>query len=173
METPKASILNLYSGTIQYEEKNRLTASIVKQILDLVYNEKIREKESGTYNINSSVSISIFPKGETTLQVYFDTEPEMKEKLSAIVKDELKELMLNGPREIDFTKTRDNMLKRHEESMQENSYWLGVLDAYYFRGNDWHTRYKEVLNQITPADVRDFTKKLIEQDNHIEVIMEP
>lgn len=173
METPKASILNLYSGNLQYEEKSRLTASIVKQILDLVYNEKIREKESGTYNINSSVSISIFPKGETTLQVYFDTEPEMKEKLSGIVKDELKELMLNGPREIDFTKTRDNMLKRHDESMQENSYWLGVLDAYYFRGNDWHTRYKEALNKITPADVRDFTKKLIEQDNHIEVIMEP
>ncbi|MDR2918441.1 MAG: insulinase family protein [Tannerella sp.] len=173
METPKASILNLYSGTMPYDEETRLTASILKQILDLVYMEKIRENESGSYNINSSVSISIFPEGETTLQVYFDTEPEMKEKLSAIVKDELKELISNGPRKIDFTKTRDNMLKRHDESMQENAYWLGVLDAYYFRGNDWHTRYKEILNQITPNDVRGFLKKLFEQGNHIEVTMEP
>lgn len=173
METPKASILNLYSGTMPYNEETRLTASIVDQILDLVYMEKIREDESGSYNISSSIGISIFPKGETTLQIYFDTEPEKEEKLSAVVKNELTNLIDNGPREMDFIKTRDNMLKRHEESMQENGYWLSILDAYYFRGNDWHTRYKETLNRITPTDVRDFAKQLIEQGNHIEVVMEP
>ena len=173
METPKASILNLYSGTMPYDEKTRLTAAILKQILDLVYTEKIREKEGGTYNVSSTIQLAVFPKGETTLQVYFDTEPAMKEKLSAIVKDELTAIVSNGPREIDFTKTRDNMLKRHEESMQENGYWLGILDAYYFRGSDWHTNYKETLNRMTPADVQHFAKQLIEQGNHIDVIMEP
>lgn len=173
METPKASILNLYSGTMPYNEENRLTAAVLKQILDLVFTEKIREKESATYNISSSVQISLFPEGETTLQIYFDTEPSLKEKLTAIVKDELKDIVANGPRELDFTKTRDNMLKRHDESMQENSYWLGVLDDYYFRGYDRYSRYEDILNKMTPAKVQHFAKQLIEQGNHIEVVMEP
>lgn len=173
METPKTSILNLYSGTMPYTEENRLTASIFKQILDLVYMEKIREKESATYNISTSVHISLFPKGETTLQIYFDTEPSLKEKLTGIVKDELKEIVTNGPRETDFTKTRDNMLKRHEESLQENGYWLGVLDDYYFRGFDKYSRYEDLLKEMTPQKVQDFAKQLMEQGNHIEVVMEP
>ena len=173
METPKASILNLYSGTMPYNEENRLTAAVLKQILDLVFTEKIREKESATYNISSSIQMSLFPKGETTLQIYFDTEPSLKEKLTGIVKDELKDIVTNGPRELDFTKTRDNMLKRHDESMQENSYWLGVLDDYYFRGYDRYSRYEDILNEMTPQKVQQFAKQLIGQGNHIEVVMEP
>jgi zinc protease len=173
METPKTSILNLYAGTMPYNEENRITAAVLKQILDLVFMEKIREKESATYHISTSVNISLFPEGETALQIYFDTEPSLKEKLTAIVKDELKELVENGPRTLDFTKTRDNMLKRHDESMQENSYWLGVLDDYYFRGYDRHSGYEDILNKMAPENVQQFAKQLIEQGNYMEVVMEP
>lgn len=173
METPKASVLNYYSGQTAYDAETQLKASMLKQILDLVYMEKVRENESGSYNVNTSVRVSSFPKGRASLQTYFETDPAMKEKLTAIVKDELQAIIKNGPRETDFIKTRDNMLKRHDESLQENSYWLNVLDEYYFRGYDWHTNYEEILNRITPAQIQTFAKALVEQGNYIEVVMEP
>jgi zinc protease len=171
METPKASILTIYSGQMDYDVETVLTASLLKQILDLVYMEKVRENESGTYGVSASIDVSAFPKGQTIFQTYFDTDPGLKDKLLTIVKDELMNIVNNGPREIDFTKTRENMLKRHDEAMQENSYWLGVIDAWHFRGYDWHTDYKTRLESITPEKIRTFAKKLIDQGNYIEVVM--
>jgi zinc protease len=173
METPKATILNIYSGQMDYDAKDKQCASILKQILDLVYTEKVRENEGGSYGVETSIDISIFPKGLTTLQIYFDTNPEIKDKLMDIVKNELQEIVKNGPREADFTKTRDNMIKRHDEAVQDNGYWMSMLDDYYFRGYDWHTGYKETLEKIKPADVQAFAKKLLNQGNHVEVMMEP
>jgi zinc protease len=148
-------------------------AAMLKQILDLVYMEKIREAESGTYGVNTSIEVSLFPKGRTLIQTYFDTDPEMKEKLSSIVQNELTEIANNGPREIDYTKTLDNMLKRYDEAIQENSYWLNAIDMFHFRGFDRHTDYQTRLESITPAHIQEFAKKLLDQGNHVEVIMEP
>ena len=173
LETPKASILTVYTGQMDYDFETVMTASLLKQILDLVFMEKVRENESGSYGVNTSINVAAFPKGQTTFQAYFDTDPELKDKLMGIVKDELMHIVNNGPREIDYTKTRENMLKRHDEAMQENSYWLGVIDAYHFRGYDWHTDYQTRLESITPEKIRTFAQKLIDQGNYIEVVMEP
>ena len=48
--------------------------------------------------------------------------------MNTIVRNELKRLSEVGPRQEDFKKTQDNLLKRHAEVLQENSYWLNVLD---------------------------------------------
>ena len=173
METPKSTILNIYSGEMEYNVETVMVASMLKQILDLVYMEKVRENESGTYGVSTAVDLSIFPKGRTVLQTYFDTDPELKEKLSAIVNDELMAIVNDGPREVDFAKTRENMLKRYDEAIQENSYWLNAIDMVHFRGYDRHSGYKARLESITPAQIQAFTKNLISQSNHIEVIMDP
>ena len=173
MEMPKSTILNIYSGQMEYNVETVMVASMLKQILDLVYMEKIRQNESGSYGVSATIDVSLFPKGRTILQTYFDTDPELKEKMSAIVKDELMEIVNVGPREIDFTKTRENMLKRYDEAIQENSYWLSVIDMYHFRGYDRHTGYKTRIENITPAHIQAFAKNLIEQGNHVEVVMEP
>jgi len=57
--------------------------------------------------------------------------------------------------------------------MQENSYWLGIIDTYHFRGYDRHTDYQTLLESVTPEKIRTFAKKMIDQGNYIEVVMEP
>ena len=61
METPKASVVNFYSGQMDYNLENILTATMLKQVLDLVYTEKVREDEGGTYGVQTSARISSFP----------------------------------------------------------------------------------------------------------------
>lgn len=173
METPKASVVNFYSGQMDYNLENILTATMLKQVLDLVYMEKVREEEGGTYGVQTSARISTFPEGQTFLQAYFDTDPDKREQMNTIVRNELKRISDIGPRPEDFKKTQDNILKRHAENQQENSYWLNTLDNYYYKGFDGATKYVETLNSITPAKIQAFTKKLLGQGNSIEVVMEP
>ncbi len=171
-ETPKASIYSIYSGEMKYNLENLLSASILSQILDLVYTATVREKEGGTYGVQAAAGIQDFPEGSTVLQIIFDTDPSRWEEMNKIVTRELKQIATEGPKAEDFKKTCDNMLKRHDEKLQENGYWLNVLDSYYCNDFDPFTAYKETLKRITPDSIRKFTSKLLKQGNFIEVVME-
>lgn len=173
MEVPKATVVNFISGQMDYSLPDIVTATALKQILDLVYMEKVRQDEGGTYGVQSYARISPFPEGRTTLQIFFDTDPAKRERMNSIVRNELKRITEVGPRAEDFKKTQDNLLKRHAENLQENSYWLNVLDNYYYRHFDAESEYEPIVKGLTPEQVRTFTRKLLSQGNRIEVVMEP
>ena len=173
METPKATVIDVISGKMDRTLENVITMNVVKQVLDLVYMEKVREAEGGTYGVSTSVSISSFPKGRTLMQIYFDTDPAKRVRMNEIVHNELKSIAENGPRDVDFQKTVDNLLKRHAEMLQENSYWLNALDNYYFRGFDSVTAYEATVKNMTKDKVKAALSSLLSQGNNIEVVMEP
>lgn len=52
-------------------------------------------------------------KDRPFLQAYFDTDPAKREKMNAIVRTELDNIVKSGPRDEDFKKSQDNILKRH------------------------------------------------------------
>ncbi len=173
METPKASVVNIFNGEMDYNLENLTVATMLKQILDIVYMEKVRQDEGGTYGVQTFAYVAAFPEGQTILQTYFDTDPDKREHLNSIIYQEFLNIAQSGPRDTDFTKTKDNLKKRHDEQLQENSYWLSTLNHYYYKNFDTHTNYQEILNGITPEKVQAFSKSLLDQGNSIEVVMEP
>ncbi|MDH6306252.1 zinc protease [Parabacteroides sp. PF5-5] len=173
LEVPKSSVMNLFTGTMEYSLENAIMMTMLKQVLDIVYMEKVRQDEGGSYGVQSYGMISDFPKGQTVFQTYFDTDPEKRERMNQIVHAELKSVATSGPRPEDFTKTKDNIRKRHDEQLQENSYWLSSLNNYFYKSFDSYSKYLETLEGITPAKLQAFTKALLDQGNTIEVVMEP
>ena len=63
------------------------------------------------------------------------------------------------------------MIKKHKENLTENGYWQQVLIEKVVNNNDISSTYNEVVQSITPKDIKDFAAKLFGQENHIEVIM--
>ena len=173
MQNPKASVFNVYTGKIERTLKNTLLMSMFDQILDIVYTEKVREDEGGTYGVSSRGSIARYPENQTILQIVYDTDPAKMEYLNTIVHKELKDIAENGPREADFKKVKEFMNKKYSENIKENSYWLGVLNTYNFYSEDNHTDYLNTLNAITAEDVKEFANKFLSQDNEIVVSMMP
>lgn len=171
LETPKASIFTLYSGNCPYNLKNNILASIVGQVLDLIYTENVREKEGGTYGVSVYGALNKYPKEQAVLQIVFDTDPSKKDKMVEIVFNEIGNFVKNGPSATDLNKVKEFMLKKHKEDAKENGYWVNVMDEYLFNGADMNTGYENVVNSITAKDVQDFAKKLFDQNNRIEVIM--
>ncbi len=51
MQNPKASVFNVITGTTERNMKNQILMSMFDQILDIVYTEKVREEEGGTYGV--------------------------------------------------------------------------------------------------------------------------
>lgn len=61
-ETPKASVFAFYNGDCKYDLRNNLLLSMTSQILDLVYTEKVREDEGGTYGVYVGGTLQKYPK---------------------------------------------------------------------------------------------------------------
>jgi zinc protease len=173
MQNPKASVFNVVTGKTERNMKNQILMSMFDQILDIVYTEKVREEEGGTYGVYAGGGISRYPAGQTILQIVFDTDPDRMEHLNAIVLNVLKDFAANGPREGDFAKVKEYMNKSYNENLKENSYWLNVLSNNYFYGEDNHTHYIETVNAVTPDDIRTFAKALLDQGNQKTVVMMP
>ena len=173
MENPKASVFNIFSGQSEFTHKNNIVISMLQQILDIVYTEKIREEEGGTYGVATSGSIARYPIGQTILQINFDTDPDKARSLNDLVKSELNAIAENGPRAEDFSKVKEYMLKSYNENIRENRYWLNQLTNKYFYDWDRHTHYLDTLNAIKPVDIQQFAQQLLAQENEKTVIMLP
>ena len=173
IETPKSSIGLMYSGEMPYNFKNYLITQLLKQILDMTYTERVREDESATYNVSTNILLYDFPEGRITTQIYYDTNPDLQEKMLGIVKFEFERIAKEGPVEIFFEKSRANIIKSRTEMMQQNDYWLNAIDSYYSRNFDAHTDFDNLINNITIEDIKSFTKQFLDQGNVIEVVMYP
>jgi zinc protease len=95
------------------------------------------------------------------------------QQIDSIIQSELYELTVQPPQEELIEKVKTNLIKNYEENLTGNIYWLSIIDNYYFNSFDSHTSYLQVLACIKPEDIQDFVKALIDQKNHIEIIMLP
>lgn len=170
-ENSKSSIFVLYNGKCDYNNENLIKMSYLNQILDIVFTETIREDEGGTYGVHVSGTLTKTPIEQFILQIIFDTEPVKKNKLMEILYAQIEKIAKEGPSTQNVQKVKEYMIKKHKENLKENGYWQQVLIEKVVNNNDISSTYNEVVQSITPKDIKDFAAKLFGQENHIEVIM--
>jgi zinc protease len=171
MQTAKATVYTIYSGNCPYTLENVLKMTMLDQILDIVYTEKVREDEGGTYGVGVNGNVTNYPKDKFRLLIGFDTNEKQKDKLLAIVHAELDSIVKNGPSEVNFNKVKEFMLKKQKESSIENGYWMGILSDFYLENNNFYSTYESVLNSLTTDKIKSFANFILTQGNNVEVMM--
>ena len=68
---------------------------------------------------------------------------------------------------------KEYMLKRYDEQVRENGYWLGVMEDAAMNGIDSYSDYKKIINSLTAEQMEKFVGQLLKQGNRCEVIMLP
>ncbi len=170
MQVNKTSNYVLYTGTFEYNLKNNLTMRLIADILDIRYFESMREMEGGTYGVSTRASLSRIPVEKASLQMTFDTDPKLEERLLQLIREEIDTLIANGPTDRDFNKVKGNLQNKYAENQKENRWVLSALVSYYKDGINYDS-YLPTLESITKQDVQSMLKALIEQGNEIKVIM--
>lgn len=173
METPKTSVFNLYSGTLDYNQQNQIKLNALNQILDLVFTRTIREDEGGTYGVGSNISMSRIPLGQTNFTISYTTDSAKVDNLNKIAFKEISRIVDEGPEIEDFNKVIEFMKKNHTDRVKTNNYWLSIIDTNAVYGDDNYTSYLDYVDALTPDDIRKIAADLIKQENYIEVIMYP
>lgn len=169
LQTKKASVIVLRTGDVEYNLRNNLMLNMISQALNTIYLEEVREKEGGTYGVSVGASLNRYPVEQAVIQISFDTDPARRADMTKIVKDQLERFIATGPTPESLQKIKEYMLKSYTQNQRENGYWMGRLVAFYQDGMDNHTDYEKIVNSITIADLCAMTKKILSQNNEIEI----
>ena len=173
MQAPQTTVVFLYTGDIEYSQENSMVMSLLNSCLDNRYMESIREEKGGTYGVGVQGGIGRQPKETYSLQVSFQTDPNMVDELLGIVEDEIREIAKNGPRAEDMSKTIEYWVKSRPESLKQNSTWLGYLQTYYTWGDDFYSTYDQTIKSLDGKKVQALAQKILDDGNLIKIIMDP
>ncbi len=173
METPKNTVILYYTASIPYSVKTSTMLKAASYILDMIYIDTLREEEGGTYGAQTSMSLAAQPEAQARIQVVFETNPEQCEKLIGLAKEGLDKLAYEGPTEEQMTRTLENFRKGIPEKRLNNSYWLGNILSYEYRGTDYDKEYEEAVGEISAENIKAVLQSVLEQGNCIEIVMSP
>jgi zinc protease len=173
MKVKKASNYIIYSASLPYNITNKTAVTAIGSILNIRYIESIREKEGGSYGVNVRGSLTNTPIDEASICMKFDTDPEKQQRLMSIIHAEIAEIVANGPRAEDLQKVKENMLKKQNEDLSENSWWQFALIQYQKNGFNFVTDYRPAIEALTATNIKETLQKIVSQGNVIEVVMKP
>lgn len=173
LQVKKASNFIYFSGEMEPSLENKIYMQALKNILYTRYLESMRETEGGTYGVATRAGISNKPVKNASLQMTFDTDPSVEDKLLPIIDAEIDSIAKNGPKEEDLQKTKEILIKSHKESVRENRYWQNIVATYLQDQQDEESGFEDIVNGITPDKIKQTLIKLKEQNNRIQVVMLP
>ncbi len=175
LAVPKATVVINYSAEADYKPSNYLAIDVLAKILDLVYTEKVREEQGGTYGVSLNAGSQKRPEEKSSLLIAFECDPERVSELKAIIYEELDAIAKDGPRQVDLEKTVSNLHKTREEALQHNSYWANAVSSYYMDGIDINDsrNYADILNNLTVKKMKKATKKFLSKADLLELVFLP
>lgn len=175
MEDPKASVNIAYKKEMPYSIKNHIHTSVLGDILQLRITEKIREEAGGAYSPQASASFYRHPKPTAYVSFSFDCNPDLADKLTEIVKEELQKIVSGNILDEDLNKIKTNFIKEREQSKDRNSYDMQLLTNFfrYDYNMDHPENFEDIVNSITKKNIEKITKAILKEAETYEIVFKP
>jgi zinc protease len=139
-EGPKARTSIVLSGGFDVVEGSSEALALARQAAELALEERLRETLGATYGVRVSATADLVPPSSYTVTIEFESDPAQIDTLSVIALRELERLRTTGPTAAELAKVRASRVRELDDSMDDNSYWVGELA--------WHSRPGFLLTNI-------------------------
>lgn len=175
METPKPMVVEVYNADGEYSLENDVLGDYVGEVLSMILLKSVREDAGAAYSISASCGQSITKaKTYNLMQIYAPiSAPEKLDLAIELISKGVKELAEKADPDM-VAKVKANLLKQADVDAKENSHWQSVIESYVMYGVDLQTRYKQVVEAVTPEMVSAYLKNnILKANNHLKVVMRP
>ncbi len=172
---PKATVYLVYTGKYDYSPENDVKMDALKEALEIRLLQRLREDESGVYSPGVQESTTKLPQQRYSFLIHFGCAPQNVEKLIASTLDEINKLKKDGPLQENVDKWRAEDKTSFEPQLKTNGFWLGYIDGQLQNSEniDQVNNYDEMLDEVTPAGLKDMAVKYLNGDNFIRLVLLP
>ena len=144
---PQSRVQIVFGGITDWSLRSRLQLEALKQVLDIALRENVREEAGGSYDVGVDAELNRYPDEEYFVYIGFGCAPDQVEALTELVFDQIAKIREQGPTEKDVNKVKEILRREHEQNLEANDYWLGILQLAY-------------LNDLDPKVLLDFDARL-------------
>jgi zinc protease len=171
MATPLANVTILHAADVEFSPKNDLTLDFLKRVLQIAYTDSVREEKGGTYGVRVDFSLERDDNPTATLRIAYNADPTRYEELNPIVYQQLEYIAKQGPSATAMQKISTYLTKQYDQFAITNDYWSYIIWHELDDEADFDKGYKELVAEVTAADVQNMARKLLDSKCRIEVTM--
>ena len=171
MATPLANISIFYSADVDFTPKTDLQLDFLRRVLQVAYTESVREEKGGTYGVSVSFELDKEERPNATLRVAYNCDPTRYEELNPIIHQQLQRIADEGPAASSMQKIKEYLTKQYDQISITNDYWSYIVWHELDDDADFDKDYKQLVKDMTPADIQQMTRRLLEANQRIEVTM--
>jgi zinc protease len=137
--------------------------------------ESLREDKGMTYGVGIWDEPQKIPEEKYALGVSFGCKPENVDSMVAIVFDEMKKVMQEGPLEEDLVKVKEILKRDIEVKVKENIYWSDHLSHMLVYGMNFATQedFVKAVDAVTAENIKNAANVFINLDNYVIVSLKP
>ena len=119
-------------------------------------NELLREQLGATYHVGVSLHEAGGPGGPGYLTVAFDSAPEMRERLVAVVDREIARLTAEPPSAQEIADLREAYRQKWDAESSTDEFWLEMLELALRRGENLEhiSELQQRFERLTPKSFR-------------------
>ncbi len=143
----RAQVQVTKSGPMENTLINDVMMQVYGHVVEIALNSVLREEHQLTYGVNASARM-LRTEPRWTLQYQYACKPQDVEHSIDIAVDAIALIKDRGVSEQLFDKVKQMMLRRHDEDVATNAYWMNVLRNRAM-GQDVHTGIRDILQSLT------------------------
>ena len=178
-KSPKATVSLVYqnekiNGSLQ---EYQMKADMAKEVIRNILLNRLREEMGKVYSVSVSCGAALQPSPLSRSVVAFICKPEDVDVLVKATQSEMAKLCQQpGSFSEILEDVKRNMLKTDAVNKQRSSFWITSIRNHIFNGEtNWNyvTRYAQMVNAVTPAEVAKFIKAAIVDALLIKAVLYP
>ncbi len=172
---PRSSVNILFSGDFTWSLENNTALYALRELMDIRLREEVREGASGTYGVSVSASAIKSPVEKYILSIGFSCDPLRVEELTSVVFEVINEIKTTLASEDNIYKIKEGFRRTYEESIKENSYWLGIMDAVFrYNLDSEYLLDKPARNEALSSDIiHEAAVKYLNTNNYFKAVLYP
>jgi zinc protease len=172
---PKSRLSMTFAGDDVWSLEGERDVDILEMALELRLREVLRQQMGAIYDISISGMLQREPRPRRSFVISFECAPENVDKLRAATLSEIATIQKEGLGEIYVAKIVQQLRRRHETDSGRNSYWLHLLQATYYFGDDYAKRadFETFVKRVTTTNIRDAARRFLDDKNMLVGILRP
>lgn len=126
----RAQTALVFHGLTEYSFDKSSLMQVLVRVLDIRLREELREALGGVYSASVNGGMTRLPQGTYGINVFFGSAPDRVDELTAAVFDEINAIQTDLDLTPYLEKIKAQYRRDQETSMEQNSFWIGVLQEY-------------------------------------------
>jgi zinc protease len=174
--TEPKSFVSLWMGAPdKWTIEGQRDAQILSMVLRIRLREVLREDMGGVYGVSVGAWVGREPTQRHGFNVFFGCDPNNVDKLRTAVFDEVAKIAKDGIGDLYLEKVTEQLRRKHETDLKENSWWMSQLHQTYYYGDDFtaQTDVGAVEKRVTSANIKAAARRYFDTKNYVLGVMRP